>query len=145
MVAGGEIILYSKTVGFEIMTDKELPLCAIHIGAAESETRARETAAFMRVCPYTVLYVSKGLNVFGIMVLPESKRWWADLGERSELLGLISLQTFYTSQVDAHSPWSLGWVRPELPLPPCGSNCETCPNYQVKCQGCPASRFYRSA
>lgn len=125
------------------MPKPDLPLCAIHIGTAETEAQARATAGVMRACPYTVMYVPKGFNVIGVLVLPESKRWWADLREQPELLGLKGLQVFFSNRVDVHSPWSLGWVRPELPVPPCGSLCESCPHYQEKCQGYPASQFYR--
>jgi hypothetical protein len=124
------------------MVKTDLLLCAIHIGTAESEAHARETASMMNACPYTVMYVSKGFNVVGVLVLPESKRWWADLQDRPELLGLKSLQVFFSNRVDVHSPWSLGWVKSELPVPPCGSDCESCPHYLGKCQGCPASQFF---
>jgi hypothetical protein len=129
----------------EYMTQKDIPLCAIHFGRAETETQARETAGMMKNCPYTVMYISMGIDVVGVLVLPESKKWWVDLQNNPELLGLSSLQVFFYSRADMHSPWSLGLVQPELAAPPCGSLCSTCPNYLDKCQGCPASRFYQAS
>jgi hypothetical protein len=127
------------------MTQKDVPLCAIHFGRAVNETQARATAGMMKTCPYSVLYVSNDVKVFGALVLPESKKWWADLQDHPELLGLSSLQVFFYSRVDVHSPWSLGLVQPELVVPPCGSVCSTCLYYLDKCQGCPASRFYQTS
>jgi hypothetical protein len=125
------------------MNPEDRPLCAIHFGTAESEAQACETANMMKTCSYTVMYVPSGINVVGVLVLPESKRWWADLRERPELLGLKSLQVFFSSRVDVHSPWSMGLGRAELPVPPCGSLCESCPHYREKCAGCPASQFFQ--
>jgi hypothetical protein len=127
------------------MTQKDVPLCVIHFGRAETKPQARETADMMKNCPYTVMYVSIGMDVLGVLVLPESKKWWADLQDNPELLGLSSLQVFFYSEVDVHSPWSLGLVKPELAVPPCGSSCSTCLYYLDKCQGCPASRFYQTS
>lgn len=56
------------------MDQKDLPLCAIHFGTAETEAQARQTAGMMMACPYTSMYVSHGCNVIGVLVVPESKR-----------------------------------------------------------------------
>jgi hypothetical protein len=119
------------------------PICAIHIGAAETAVKAQEIAELFQGCPYTVSYVSHGIQVVGVLVLPASKKWWADLQDQPGLLGLENLQVFFSSRVDVHSPWSQGAVKPELEHPPCGSNCGKCQHYGGKCQGCPASLFYR--
>jgi hypothetical protein len=91
------------------MTQKDVPLCVIHFGRAETEAQARETADMMKNCPYTVMYVSIGMDVLGVLVLPESKKWWADLQDNPELLGLSSLQVFFYREWTCTAPGLWVW------------------------------------
>jgi hypothetical protein len=117
-------------------------ICAVLVGLAPDERAADEYLNFTRLCPYVAAAMATGLTVMALYVLPESKRWWIDTpAEHPELLGLLKAEVNHVDDSLASSPWSRGEIVKDQDLPPCGSNCGTCPFFQGKCSGCPASRF----
>lgn len=126
------------------MTESSPKLCAILLGLADTPQSAAEHAQISARCPYVADYSASGCLTVGVYVLPESKRWWIEIAtEQPHLLGLTKATLQFADFPDAASPWSRGEVKPELELPPCGTDCSRCPQYQVRCPGCPASRFYQ--
>lgn len=116
------------------------PVSAVIIGRAESSEAAGETAANYRSCPYSAYYGSEGTTVVGILVLPKSKRWWAELPQSEpRLLGLETATVLLTDCVVVQSPWSGGEVKPSGETAPCGEDCTTCRHYHEACEGCPAT------
>ena len=127
------------------MGKQDKPICALLIGNAATAQKADKIATAFSDCPYATLYTSSDRLVLGVYIMPESKRWWIEVPqEEPQLLGLERLRVFFTDQIEAASPWSLGIVKPELKLAPCKADCVTCPLYLDRCQGCPATVFYKA-
>ena len=81
--------------------------------------------------------------VFGVFVIPPSKRWWIEYPqEHPELLGLERVVVEVMEGIDASSPWTRGTVEPVLDAAPCGTVCAECPQYGARCGGCPATTYY---
>jgi hypothetical protein len=120
-------------------------ICAVLIGKAPDERAAQEYLHFTQLCPYVAAILATGLTVMSLYVLPESKRWWIETpAGHPELLGLLKAEVKFIAGDLASSPWSRNEVRPVMDMPPCGSNCGTCPFFQVRCPGCPATCFSQS-
>lgn len=120
-------------------------LCAVLLGLSENPQAAADHARNSIRCPYVAHYSAEGCLTVGVYVLPENKRWWIEIpAQRPELLGLVRASLAFMDFPDVESAWSRGDTRPELVQPPCGSDCEHCPQYQLRCAGCPASQFFRA-
>ena len=115
-------------------------VCAVLIGNAESEGKAREFATKSSTCPYVATVTSAGRLVVGVFAMPADKRWWIEVPQdRPELLGLEKVAVFVTDRIEATSLWTRGDVRPDQKIAPCGSDCGTCPELCERCGGCPAT------
>ncbi len=125
-------------------THSDTPICAVLLGNAATPALAEAFACDSRGCPYVASYTAIGTAVMGLYVLPAGKRWWIEYPqEHPEVLGLQKAEVFITDRIEASSRWSLGQVEPVLETAPCGTDCVTCPHYQQRCMGCPATVFYR--
>lgn len=125
------------------MSHKEDPISAILVGNAATREKAEEMARNFQGCPYATLYAATDRLVVGVFAIPASKRWWIEYPqEHPELLGLEEVVVHVTEGIEASSPWTRGTVEPVLSVAPCGAECGECPQYGVRCQGCPATTYY---
>lgn len=117
-------------------------ICAVLVGTAPHKAGADHASTWFQHCPYAVTCTSTGRIIVALFCLPPSKRWWLELPqENPELLGLVQLAVFFTDQVDVSSPWSRGAVQPTSQIAPCGTDCDPCPQYRRRCEGCPATVY----
>ncbi len=118
---------------------------ALLVGDAATEAAAAQITARFSVCPYAATYESGGRLIIGVYALPAAKKWWLRVPARQpDILGLERAAVFFTDNVQASSPWSRGEVTPDMEAAPCGSSCEECPFYRRRCEGCPATVYYRA-
>ena len=119
-------------------------ICALLIGGADTENKAKQIAHRFQVCPYVDFMATKGVQLLAVLLFPERKRWWAEyIGKHpNETFGLQNAEVTFMEEV--HYPRRM---RSRLPdrkqdISPCKSNCGTCQFYG-ECDGCPATIFYR--
>ncbi|NHJ31468.1 MAG: hypothetical protein FK732_01270 [Asgard group archaeon] len=87
------------------MTDKMF--CAMFIGKTKSEIQAAQMTNKYKNCPYVYFIASKHLTVYGIYILPESKKWWLEYIEKfpgKETLGLETIEVHYIDDVKYPNP-----------------------------------------
>ncbi len=118
----------------------EVLLHALLVGRAPSEAEAEAFVHRSRGCPYAASYTATGRTVVGLFVLPAEKRWWLEIADQPELLGLEALEIYFPAVVATSSPWSRGETQPVMETAPCGTDCLHCPQYRGRCRGCPATR-----
>jgi hypothetical protein len=121
---------------------KDRVLYALLVGRAVTPERAARFASESRHCPYVALYEATGSTVIGLFVIPPQKRWWIEIGDQPELLGLEQLEVYFPQSAEATSAWSRGEVSPDAEETPCKTDCLCCPQYGERCRGCPAFRHY---
>lgn len=115
-------------------------------------TRRDQIAAMMGPCPH-VLEMRVGEPAEGggeqgpaaalelLLCLPEDKRGWALALARDP--GLIGATNGH-AEILADAPDRSGELRSApAETPPCGSHCPKCPQYLVRCGGCPVTPLYK--
>lgn len=125
---------------------KEKLICALLIGEAETEEKAKQIAKSYHNCPYINFMATKEKQLFATFFLPAKQRWWIEYVEKKpkETFGLEKAKV--TIANDVQYPKQLRMRLPKKPkrISPCGANCETCAAY-AKCLRCPATVFYKHA
>jgi len=129
------------------MPDSIDTICAILTGKAADARQAQKAAEAAQACPYTAFFAARENTVLGVFCLPRSQQDWLEypLQKPDFLQGLKDVTAVVTDQVKAASPWSIGQTQPDGEVTPCGRNCEECPHYRQRCQGCPATIFFLAA
>ena len=122
----------------------EKVICALLIGAADTEERAGDLAEKYRNCPYVHFIATKENQLYVIYFLPTRQRWWIETIEKKpkDTIGLEKAKVSFFDSV--HYPEKLKMRYPEeaLEISPCKSRCEKCSAYG-KCTGCPATIFFK--
>ena len=113
-------------------------ITAILIGDGPSSEEAKSMS-----CPYCCIYTSSGNTVVGVFSSPPERRRWLELLEKKpSVAGLRCVEIFFSQNVEAQSPWSLGEVFPNKHIAPCGTECGSCQWYKKECEGCPSTKYY---
>lgn len=121
-------------------------ICAILVGKAPDQNKARSLVLASESCPYVALYTAKEDTIIAVFTLPKSQsNWIAYPDVKPKFLELEPIATILTEQIQASSPWSRGEVKPEAYETPCQKRCDKCPRYRTSCDGCPATIFYFAA
>ncbi len=123
------------------MAENESILIGIVVGTAENRDKAKKISVFFGSCPYCAMSASKEDTILAVLTIPHEHKWWLEsIKEKPKgTVGLEKAEVFYTSGVNATSPWSGGKVEPVLDRSPCGAQCPGCPVYKKECRGCPAT------
>ncbi len=117
-----------------------------------TSARRSEIAAMMSLCPHVLEIrpepseqdhegygLSPALDL--LLCLPEDKKGWALALARDP--GLIGA-THGRAEFLADAPDRSGELRSvSAETPPCGSDCLKCPQYLVRCGGCPVTPLYK--
>ncbi len=118
------------------------PICVVIIGQAASPQAAHNTVANYQSCPYAAMYAATAAIFVGVLVIPSSRRWWAELPQSEpSLIGAERATVLLAESPVVESPWSRGEVAPVLELSPCGESCPSCRYYRSVCEGCPATTW----
>jgi len=123
---------------------EENGLVMVMVDIDTSET-ARKMLGRMAECPHLVWMSAVKDNcqrAICLFVLPRDKVWWAMmLSERPQV---ISAESAIATVLEHPQPDRVTLNRAKSPdgSVPCGSDCVACPQYRIRCRGCPASRFH---
>lgn len=99
----------------------------------------------MAECPHLVWMSAvkdSRQRVVCLFALPQDKVWWAMM--LSETPQVISADSATATVLEHPHPDRVPLNRAKSPdgSVPCGSDCGACPQYRIRCRGCPASRFH---
>lgn len=123
---------------------EEKLICALLVGEAETEEKAKQIARSYENCPYIKLIATKENQLFATFFLPKRQRWWIEYVEKKprETFGLKKAEVTIVDAVQYPRKLKMGLPEKPQQISPCGSNCAICPAYE-KCLGCPATIFYK--
>lgn len=119
-------------------------ICALLIGEADTEKKAKQIAKTYKNCPYINLMATNKNQLFATFFLPERQQWWIMDIEKTprETFRLEKAKVIFPDEIQY--PKELKMRIPEKPqeISPCGANCKACSTYE-NCSCCPATIFFK--